>query len=83
VQKTQKGRPRIKGKGIGINISSLNLSPEEKEPGAVTTSSALVEPAKNPKLKKLSKLNINPLKLPLFGVGEPELSDIPEVSEDV
>jgi hypothetical protein len=87
VQKKQKGRPRIKGKGIGINVSSLNLSPEEKEPGAVTTSSALVEPAKNPKLKKLSKLNINPLKLPLFGVGEPddepELSDIPEVSEDV
>jgi hypothetical protein len=87
VQKKQKGRPRIKGKGIGINVSSLHLSPEEKEPGAVTTSSALVEPAKNPKLKKLSKLNINPLKLPLFGVGEPddepELSDIPEVSEDV
>jgi hypothetical protein len=90
VQKTQKGRPRIKGKGIGINVSSLNLSPEEKEPGAVTTSSALVEPAKNPKLKKLSKLsklNINPLKLPLFGVGEPggepELSDIAEVSEGI
>ena len=90
VKKTQKGRPRIKGKGIGINVSSLNLSPEEKEPGAVTTSSALVEPAKNPKLKKLSKLsklNINPLKLPLFGVGEPggepELSDIPEVYEGI
>ena len=83
-QKTQKGRPRIKGKGIGINVSSLNLSPEEKEPGAVTTSSALVEPAKKPKLKKL---NINPSKLPLLGVSvpgdEPELSDIPEVSEDV
>jgi len=87
VEKKQKGRPRIKGKGIGINVSSLHLSPEEKEPGAVTTSSVSVEPAKKTKLKKLNKLNINPLKLPVFGVGEqddePELSDIPEVSEDV
>jgi len=87
VQKTQKRFPRKKGKGLSINVSSLNLSPEEKEPEAVTTSSALVEPTKKPKLKKLSKLNINPSKLPLFGVGEPdkepELSDIPEVSEDV
>jgi len=86
-EKKQKGRPRIKGKGIGINVSSLHLSPEEKEPGVVTTSSVSVEPAKKPKLKKLNKLNINPLKLPLFGVGEPggepELSDIPEVSEGI
>ncbi len=87
VQKTQKRLPRKKGKGLGINVSSLNLSPEEQEPGAVTTSSALVEPTKKPKLKKLSKLNITPSKLPLFGVGEPEeepeLSDISEVSEDI
>jgi len=87
VQKTQKRLPRKKGKGLAINVSSLNLSPEEQEPGAVTTSSALVEPTKKPKLKKLSKLNITPSKLPLFGVGEPEeepeLSDIPEVSEDI
>ena len=83
-EKKQKGRPRIKGKGIGINVSSLNLSPEEKEPVALLPSSALAEPAKKPKLKKL---NINPSKLPLLGVSEPGdepgLSDIPEVSEDV
>ena len=83
-EKKQKGRPRIKGKGIGINVSSLNLSPEEKEPVALLPSSASVEPAKKPKLKKL---NINPSKLPLLGVSEPGdepgLSDIPEVSEDV
>jgi hypothetical protein len=83
-EKSQKRLPRKKGKGIGINVSSLVLSPEEKEPGAVTTSSVSVEPAKKPKLKKL---NIAPVKLPVYGISElseePELSDIPEVSEDV
>jgi hypothetical protein len=83
-EKSQKRLPRKKGKGIGINVSSLVLSPEEKEPGTVTTSSVSVEPAKKPKLKKL---NIAPVKLPVYGISElseePELSDIPEVSEDV
>jgi len=83
-EKSQKRLPRKKGKGIGINVSSLVLSPEEKEPGAVTTSSVSVEPAKKPKLKKL---NIAPVKLPVYGISEPseepELSDIPEVSEDI
>jgi hypothetical protein len=82
-EKSQKRLPRKKGKGIGINVSSLVLSPEEKEPKTLTTSVS-VEPTKKPKLKKL---NIAPVKLPVYGISEPseepELSDIPEVYEDV
>ena len=69
-EKRQKGRPRIKGKGLSINTSSLVLSPPEKEEeSAALPTSASVEPTKKP--SKLKKLNINPSKLPLFGVNVP------------
>ena len=67
-EKKQKRRPRIKGKGLSINTSSLVLSPPEQESAALPMS-ALVEPAKKP--SKLKKLNINPSNLPLFGVNVP------------
>ena len=73
-EKRQKGRPRIKGKGIGINVSSLVLSPPEQESAALPTS-ASVELSKKPKLKKI---NIESSKLPLFGVNVPPQPQQPQ-----
>ena len=51
-------------------LRSLVLSPPEKEEeSAALPTSASVEPTKKP--SKLKKLNINPSKLPLFGVNVP------------
>ena len=57
----QKRKPRVKGKGISINTSSLLLPPKEEQ-------SVSVEPVKKTKAKpKAKKISIDTSKLPLFG----------------
>jgi hypothetical protein len=66
----QKRKPRVKGKGININTSSLFLPSKEQE-------SVSVEPVKKTKAKKI---NIDTSKLPLFGakVLPPQQENIDE-----
>jgi hypothetical protein len=68
----QKRKPRVKGKGININTSSLLLPPKEEQ-------SVSVEPVKKTKAKKIS---IDTSKLPLFGakVLPPQQQNIDEIT---
>ena len=70
----QKRKPRVKGKGININTSSLLLPPKEEQ-------SISVEPVKKTKAKtKAKKISIDTSKLPLFGakVLPPQQENIDE-----
>ena len=69
----QKRKPRVKGKGININTSSLFLPSKEQE-------SVSVEPVEPVKKTKAKKINIDTSKLPLFGakVLPPQKENIDE-----
>jgi hypothetical protein len=69
----QKRKPRVKGKGININTSSLFLPSKEQE-------SVSVEPVEPVKKTKAKKINIDTSKLPLFGakVLPPQQENIDE-----
>ena len=63
----QKRKPRVKGKGININTSSLFLPPKEEQSVSVEPVEP-VEPVKKTKAKtKAKKISIDASKLPLFG----------------